>query len=137
MNRDCQDCGAPLTYAGKGQPPKRCPACAEVYKSHGVDDWEERNRKREQKLAADDQRGLLFRARGFLWLERVPFSDPERYFDFTTKKWTDVQLEADLKAGVLPWGMIVQLENGWAGCVVPDPSGGQMVRPMGRGLEAG
>ena len=57
-------------------------------------------------------------------------SDPEDYHDFCDKVWKEVEIVSDLRAGVLPPGLIIQAEGGIAGVVVNDPEGGQMVKPI-------
>lgn len=72
----------------------------------------------------------LFHARGFLFRGRAPLSDPEEYNDFIGRTWPAPDLISDLNAGILPTGLIIQANGGFAGVVVDDPEGGQMVAPI-------
>jgi hypothetical protein len=71
-----------------------------------------------------------FHARGFIFPSRLPFSDPEQYTDFAHKTWFLEEIQADLKAGNLPLGLVIQPEGGLPGVIVPDPTGGQMVKRL-------
>lgn len=74
---------------------------------------------------------ITFRSRGFVFPPgRYAMTDPEDYHDFINKSWTEIEMVSDLKAGVLPPGLIIKPGDGIAGVVVDDPEGGQMVRPI-------
>lgn len=78
---------------------------------------------------------LRIRCIGFLFVERQQLEDSGDYFDFTSKIWTGMELESDLTLGVLPLGLIVEPQGRLPGVVVPDPEGGQMVRPLAEVLK--
>ena len=74
---------------------------------------------------------INFRARGFVFPPgRFSLTDPEDYHDFKDKTWKDIEMLSDLKAGVLPPGLIILADGGGAGVVVDDPDGGQMIKPV-------
>lgn len=68
-----------------------------------------------------------FNCRGFLFpFERKVFTDPYDYFDFADRVWLKEELRADLVAGVLPLGMILETPGFLPVVVMPDETGQQV-----------
>ncbi len=68
-----------------------------------------------------------FVCRGFLFTKsRREFDDPWDYFDFAERVWLKEELRADLTAGVLPLGMILETPGFVPVVVVPDEKGQQV-----------
>jgi hypothetical protein len=67
-----------------------------------------------------------FNCRGFLFSDRKQFDDPYDYFDFADRVWLKEELRADLVAGVLPLGMILETPGFLPVVVMPDEQGQQV-----------
>jgi hypothetical protein len=73
--------------------------------------------------------------RGMLYLsQRPPLEDPERLNDWIGQQIELTDARAMLERGTFDNGLIVQMiyhgQPGKMGVIVPDPKGGQMVKPL-------
>lgn len=77
---------------------------------------------------------------GFLFpSDRAPLEDGERYNDYIRVEYEIADARAMLAHGTFDNGLMVRMEYhgapGGVGVIVPDPEGGQMVKPLEEVLE--
>jgi len=81
-------------------------------------------------MTANQYTAIVWSVAGFQRLDRAPVTNPDDLLDLLAITWRTDQLLSDLTAGVLTPGLIITAPGMRSGVIVPDPDGGQMVKPL-------